>query len=101
MVGAFSVSEVRNWLYHGLSERGLSEKLIAKQRAYAIVNNPYVNDDLYIISALFVNDEVAAYTYIFPDKVYFYTYSEKNEAQLIFWNSTLYCNPNFDGRVYS
>ncbi len=97
----FSVSEVRNWLYHGLSERGLSEKLIAKQRAYAIVNNPYVNDDLYIISALFVNDEVAAYTYIFPDKVYFYTYSEKNEAQLIYWNTTLYCNPNYEGRGYA
>lgn len=97
----FSVLEVKHWLYNGFGERGLSEKLIAKQRAYAIVNNPCVTDDLYIISALFVNNEVAAYTCIFPDKVYFYPHSENNEAQLIYWNTTLYCSPDYEGRGYA
>ena len=37
----FTVRQVRDWLEHGVAERGLSEKLIARTRAWAIINNPY------------------------------------------------------------
>lgn len=88
----FTVHQVRDWLEHGVTERGLSEKLIARTRAWAIVNNPYATDDLNIISAIFVNDEVAAYTYLFPDE---------HNGQRIYWNTTLYCAPKFEGRAYA
>lgn len=97
----FTVKEVREWLFSGFAERGLSSELIAPQRAYAIINNPYVTDDLNIISALFVNDEIGAYTYIFPDKVIFYPNTDKEETKLIYWNTTLYCNPKYEGRGYA
>ena len=88
----FTVRQVRDWLEHGVTERGLSEKLIARTRAWAIVNNPYATDDLNIISAIFVNDEVAAYTYLFPDM---------QGEQRIYWNTTLYCAPKYEGRAYA
>ena len=88
----FTVRQVRDWLEHGKTERGLSEKLIARTRAWAIINNPYATDDLNIISAIFVNDEVAAYTYLFPDE---------QEGQRIYWNTTIYCAPEYRGRGYS
>lgn len=88
----FTVQQVRDWLMTGMTERGLSERLIARTRAWAIVNNPYATDDLNIISAIFVNNEVAAYTYLFPD--------EQN-GQRIYWNTTLYCAPKYEGRAYA
>lgn len=88
----FTVRQVRDWLEHGVTERGLSEKLIARTRAWAIVNNPYATDELNIISAIFVNDEVAAYTYLFPDE---------HNGQRIYWNTTLYCAPKYEGRAYA
>ena len=88
----FTVRQVRDWLEHGVTERGLSENLIARTRAWAIVNNPYATDDLNIISAIFVNDEVAAYTYIFPDNWH---------KQRIYWNTTIYCAPKYEGRAYA
>lgn len=88
----FTVAEVRDWLVHNRSVRGLSDQLIAKTRAWAIVNNPYADDDLNIISAIFVNDEVAAFTYLFPDEV---------NGKRIFWNTVLYCSPKFEGRGYA
>ena len=50
----FTVQQVRQWLKTGIGERGLSEKVIARTRAWAIVNNPYATDELNIISAIFV-----------------------------------------------
>lgn len=97
----FTVKDVRKWLSSSVEERGLTSELIAPQRAFAIVNNPYVTDDLNIISALFVNDEIGAYTYLFPDKVTFYPNTEKEETKLIYWNTTLYCNPKYEGRGYA
>jgi hypothetical protein len=97
----FSVVEVKQWLISGISLRGLSEKVIARQRAYAIINNPYVTYDLKIISALFVNDHVAAYTYLFPDKVRVLDEDGNPMQKLIYWNTALYCDPKYEGRGYA
>ena len=88
----FTVGQVRHWLETGHGERGLSEKLISRTRAWAIVNNPYSTDELNIVSAIFVNDKVAAYTYLFPDE---------NNGRRIYWNTTLYCAPEYEGRGYA
>lgn len=97
----FSVQEVKKWLLTGDGTRGLSESVIAKQRAYAIVNNPYATDNLKIISALFVNDQVVAYTYILPDKTYVKSKEGVFVERLIYWNTVLYCNPCYEGRGFA
>ena len=97
----FSVQEVKHWLTTGNSERGLSDAVIAKQRAYAIVDNPYATDDLKIISALFVNDKVVAYTYLFPDKIRIQDNAGEFYERLIYWNTALYCDPQYEGRGYA
>ena len=91
----FTVSELREWLIHNQSVRGLSEALISKQRAYAIVMNPNAKEDMPVISALFVNDEVAAYTACFPDVM------ERPKGMQIQWCTTLYVSPKFEGRGYA
>ena len=88
----FTVQQVRTWLKTGKGERGLSDEIISRPRAWSIIHNPYATDDLNIVSAIFVNDEVAAYTHLFPDE---------NLGQRIYWNTTLYCKPKYEGRGYS
>ena len=91
----FTVAELRDWLIHNQAVRGLSEALISKQRAYAIVMNPNTKDEMPIVSALFVNDEVAAYTACFPDVM------ERPKDMLIQWCTTLYVSPQYEGRGYA
>ena len=88
----FTVQQVRDWLKTGEGERGLSEELISRTRAWSIIHNPYATDDLSIVSAIFVNDEVAAYTHLFPDE---------SRGERMYWNTTLYCNPKYEGRGYA
>lgn len=91
----FTAAQIRDWLFHGTCYAGLSEYLIDKQRAFAILANPYVEDDMSLISALFVNDRLGAYTYVFPDLL------EKPNNRMIYWNSTLYVDPKYEGRGYA
>lgn len=88
----FTVQQVRQWLMTGKGERGLSDEIISRTRAWSIIHNPYATDDLNIVSAIFVNDEVAAYTHLFPDE---------QAGQRIYWNTTLYCAPKYEGRGYA
>lgn len=87
----FTVQQVRDWLKTGVGERGLSEEVISRTRAWSIIHNPYATDDLNIVSAIFFNDEVAAYTHLFPDE---------SRGERMYWNTTLYCNPKYEGRGY-
>ena len=87
----FMVQQVRDWLKTGVGERGLSEEVISRTRAWSIIHNPYAIDDLNIVSVIFVNDEVAAYTHLFPDE---------SRGERMYWNTTLYCNPKYEGRGY-
>ena len=91
----YTASQLKGWLLHGDAVEGLSEVLIDKTRAYALVTNPYVTDDVTIVSSLFVDGKVAAYTYAFPDKM------EKPAGRTIYWNTTLYVNPKYEGRGYA
>jgi len=90
----FTIAEVHDWLVHNRSVRGLSEEVISRTRAWAIINSPYAKDDMYIISALFVNDEVAAYTAVFPEQM-------ARPNRLVYWDTTLYVSPKYEGRGYA
>lgn len=87
----YTVAQLREWLMHNHAAEELSEQLIAPTRAWAIIHNPYVKDEDPVVAAIFENGEVAAYTASFPDML---------DGQRVWWASTLYCYPKYNGRGY-
>lgn len=89
----YTILDLRNWLLHNQSVEGLSNKIIALQRAYAIINNPYVKDEDPVLCAIFENNIPVAYTAAFPDWL-------EREQRLVWWFSTLYCHSSVQGKGY-
>lgn len=89
----FSISEIRKWLFYNEYIEGLSSRIIDKQRAYAIVNNPYVKETDVVLCALYIKEEPIAYTAMFPDYIV-------GNSERIWWYTTLYCNPKYQGKGY-
>lgn len=87
----YSVQDLRNWLLHNQNVGGLDESIISRKRAYAIIHNPYVKDLDYVVSAIFENGAVSAYTAAFPDLL---------EGARIWWFTTLWCDPKSRGKGY-
>lgn len=87
----YTVKDLREWLENNRPAEGLSERVIAPTRAWAIVHNPYVKDEDAIVAAIFEDGELAAYTASFPDML---------DGKRVWWASTLYCYPKFTGKGY-
>lgn len=87
----YTVSDLRNWLMHNNAKEGLSERIIAPTRAWAIIHNPYVSDDDPVVAAIFISHQEVAYTAAFPEIII---------GKRIWWFSTLWCNPNYQGCGY-
>ena len=87
----YTVKDLQEWLTNNHPAEGLSERVIAPTRAWAIIHNPYVRDNDAIVAAIFEDGELAAYTSSFPDML---------DGQRVWWCSTLYCYPQFAGRGY-
>jgi len=89
----FTVLDLKEYFIHNRPVGLLSEKVINQTRAYATIMNPYVTDSMVVVSALFVDGEIAAYTYVFPDRLV-------RPDRLIYWNTVLYVDKKFEGRGY-
>lgn len=87
----YTVAQLREWIEQNHVSEGLSEKIIAPHRAYAIIHNPYVKDDDPVVAAIFVNGENAAYTTAFPEIL---------DGRRYWWFSTLWCDPKHRGNGY-
>lgn len=87
----YTVEQLHDWLENNKPAEGLSERVIAPTRAWAIIHNPYVKDDDAIVAAIFEDGELAAYTASFPDML---------DGKRVWWASTLYCYPQFTGKGY-
>lgn len=87
----YTVTQLRNWLEHNQTAEGLSERIIAPSRAWAIIHNPYVNDEDPVLAALFEDGEVAAFTAAFPEMI---------GDQRYWWFTSLWCNPKHQGKGY-
>ena len=87
----YTVKDLREWLENNRPAEGLSERVIAPTRAWAIVHNPYVKDEDAIVAAIFEDGELAAYTASFPDML---------DGKRVWWASTLYCYPKYTGKGY-
>lgn len=87
----YTVVQLREWLEHHKIAEGLNEKIIAPNRAWAIIHNPYVKDDDPVVAAIFVDGENVAYTTAFPEFLY---------GKRYWWFSTLWCDPKCRGNGY-
>lgn len=87
----YTVADLRNWLLNNRAKAGLTERIISLVRAWALINNPYVHDDDPVVSALFVDGEVAAYTAAFPEMI---------DGERHWWFSSLWCDSKYRGQGY-
>ena len=87
----YTVAQLREWIENSHATEGLSEKIIAPHRAYAIIHNPYVKDADPVVAAIFLDGENVAYTTAFPEKI--------NDKRY-WWFSTLWCDPKHRGNGY-
>lgn len=90
----YCVADLKDWLLHNHPRKGLSSAVIAPARAYSIMNNPFVTDETCVVCALFVNEQLVAYTAAFPEVL------QKPENRLAWWFSTLWCDPAYTGRGF-
>lgn len=89
----FKLSDLKDWILLGKRVDGLSEEVITTTRAYAFVNNPYVEDCMPVVATLYVDHELAAYTAAFPEVLV------QPEVKTHWFNS-LYVSPKFEGKGY-
>ena len=87
----YTVADLREWIENSHAVEGLSQRIIAPHRAYAIINNPYVMDDDPVVAAIFVDGANAAYTTAFPEMI---------DGKRYWWFSTLWCDPKHRGNGY-
>lgn len=90
----YTVADLKEWLLHNRPSKGLSAAVIASARAYAIINNPFVDDDMPVSCALFVKEEAVAFTAAFPEIL------QRPENRLAWWFSTLWCDEKYAGRGF-
>lgn len=89
----YTIANLKDWILHGKSIEGLSESVITKTRAYSLINNPYVKDNDPVVSALFVNNDLAAYTAAFPERL-----AKPNCTT--HWFNSLYVSPKYEGKGF-
>ena len=87
----YSVADLRDYLIDNKPVAGLNECLISTARAYAILNNPYVEDNDHVVCAIFEHGTLAAYTAAFADMV---------SDHKVWWFTTLWCHPEYRGKGY-
>lgn len=87
----YTVAELREWIEQNHASEGLSERIIAPHRAYAVIHNPYVEDDDPVVAAIFIEGESAAYVTAFPEMI---------DGKRYWWFSSLWCDPKHRGNGY-
>ena len=89
----YTVKDLKKWIECGVLEGGLSEQLITKTRAYSIIHNPFVTDEMPIVASLWIAGEVAAFVAAFPERL-------QRPDCMTHWFHSLYVAPKFEGKGY-
>lgn len=90
----YTIRDLKDWLLNGKSKEGLSEAVITTTRAYSFIHNPYVTDDMPVVSALFVGEDMAAFTAAFPERLV-------RPDCTTHWINSLYVSPKYEGKGYA
>lgn len=87
----FTIAQLRDWVMHNNATVGLSDIIISRARAWAIINNPYVCEEDPVVAAIFVDNVNVAYTTAFPEQI---------DGRRYWWFSALWCDSKYQGNGY-
>ncbi len=90
----YTIRNLKEWIEDGRSIEGLTEAVITPTRAYSFIHNPYVTDDLPVVSAMFVDNDLAAFTAAFPEHL-------AKPNCITHWINSLYVSPKYEGKGYA
>ena len=90
----YTIRDLKDWLFNGKPKEGLSEAVITTTRAYSFIHNPYITDDMPVVSVLFVGEELAAFTAAFPERL-------ARPDCTTHWINSLYVSPKYEGKGYA
>ena len=91
----YTMSELTDWLIHNI-DNGLSEIIISKKRAFALINNPHTKEDDVVLSVVFDSNRVIGYTAVFPEK-----FIKPQLEERYFWGTTQWLEPEYRGKGIS
>jgi len=90
----YTIRNLKEWIEDGRSIEGLTEAVITPTRAYSFIHNPYVTDDMPVASAMFVENNPAAFTAAFPEHL-------AKPNCITHWINSLYVSPKYEGKGYA
>lgn len=91
----YTIADLRDWLIHNVSN-GINNRIIARSRAYALVNCSFVKDDDVVISAVFNEGCAIGYTAVFPEQ-----FVRPDLTETYYWGSTQWLEPEYRGKGIS
>lgn len=92
----YTIAEIEDWLFHN-TENGLSEHVISRPRALAIIRNPHAKADDVALSVVF--DE--SHTPVGYTGAYAEEWVRPRVSERFFWGSTQWMDPRYRGKGIS
>ena len=83
----YTAKDVREWIENG-AKNGLSEQVISRTRAYALLNRPCAQEDDVLVVSAKDGEKVVGFTAIFPEKL-------ERPDMWIATGTTLWVNPDY------
>lgn len=91
----YTISQLLEWLLQNVGN-GITDSMIAHQRAWALLNNPCAKNDDLVISAVLANDRVIGYTAIFAEDL-----KKPFASHRFYWGSSQWVDPEYRGKGIS
>ena len=91
----YTISQLSEWLLQNVGN-GITDSMIAHQRARALLNNPCAKNDDLVISAVLANGRVIGYTAIFAEDL-----KKPFAGHRFYWGSSQWVDPEYRGKGIS
>lgn len=91
----YTISQLSEWMLQNVGN-GITDSMIAHQRAWALLNNPCAKNDDLVISAVQANDRVIGYTAIFAEDL-----KKPFAGHRFYWGSSQWVESEYRGKGIS
>ncbi len=88
----YTIQELGDWLYHN-ADNGLSDKIISRSRAHAIVQSPHAKTEDIALATAFVGKKVVGYTAQYAEML-----ARPALEERYFWGTTEWVDPTMRGK---
>lgn len=86
----YTIQDLADWLLKN-SSNGISDYMISRARAWALINNPEAKSDDIVLSAVFDNEQPIGYTAVFSEQVCVW-------GERYYWGTTQWLEPKYRGK---